>query len=471
MSLKVFNESVNGDCRNNILLFPLIIFVLLEVVFFGNNVVPQAIVSSLEYLILAILGFNNIRLAIAYFISFTLLSFGAWSYIVEDVSPNNFWGLRIFNISFNLLFSIFLSLIYFVNIYISGRNFKIIRELYFLLFFYFSSLFLGLINLYLEINYFDNFSKDFMIYTPLLFNSLLISSLNSETAFKIFRFSIITTLFAMLLSFLLGIYFEYGSGLKFILINSFGYFVLFLLPISKKQFHPFIFFILSIAALVLLISGKIFVGGKFIIILFLSILWYFLVFKKHYFLIFSLLFSLINLYIFWSPVTIFLFSYFEDNFLIQYKLSQVISVVSIFDIDLLARTPTSMGNIIAEGSTLLKNLSLNPIRFLSGLGFGGGISDYYGYLSPSAKPGLGYAEVDAVRNNFFRMHLPFFEFFLKGGIIAGLAFFYFASKYFTNGNIFSFFFFLVFFTVFTNNKEMTLLAFLFVRLSLSKKVC
>jgi hypothetical protein len=170
-------------------------------------------------------------------------------------------------------------------------------------------------------------------------------------------------------------------------------------------------------------------------------------------------------FIYWVELTDFLLNLLSDNILVQYKLSQVIAIAEISDFELLSASPTSIGNIVAELGTIFQYFSMSPIEATTGLGFGGGVPDVFGHLSPMAIPGMGYAEVDAVRNNFFRMHLPLFEFFLKLGIFGGLLYLYFGLKHFFKRSIFSLYFFLVFFTVFTNNKEMILLAIFFLHLT------
>ena len=69
--------------------------------------------------------------------------------------------------------------------------------------------------------------------------------------------------------------------------------------------------------------------------------------------------------------------------------------------------------------------------------------DIYGYLTHLANPGMGYAEIGAIRDVFIGC-IPVFEFFLKFGFIGGIGFLYFSLKNFKNKNIFSFFFFLIF---------------------------
>ena len=448
-------------------LFPIIFFVVLEVFLFGQNIISQTIVSAFVYFVLIVLTLNNVHLAIAYYISFSLLSFGTWSYIVDDLAPGNFWGLRIFDVSVNFIFSIFILFILILKLKNFKRNQFPIEINFFFIFFIFS-FFVGILNTSFKINYYDNFLKDLIVYTPIFILSFLVFSINDDLSIKIFKYCIISTFIGMLLSLIFGIFFEYGSDFKFILLNSFGFIILVIIPFCKKQFPTYQFYILLIIAAILAISGNFFTGGKFIIILFFGFFWYLLIFKRKIFLTSFLLLFLIFIFSFWELITIFLMNLFEDNFIIQYKLSQVISIIDILDIETLSKTPTSIGNIFAESSTIFHYYILHPFKFITGLGFGGGIPDLYGYLSPLAKPGLGYSEIDASRDNFFRMHLPIFEFVLKFGIFGFFGFIFIAIKSFKNNNIFSFFFFLVFFTVFTNNKEMILLAFLFLRLSNNK---
>lgn len=449
---------------NKFNIVPLILFVILEVLLYGNQILPQSVVAIFEYFFLLILAFVNIRLAIAYFICFTLLSFGSWSYVVNEINPSNFWGFRFFGVSLNLIFSF--SLIFILLIKPSHiPKLKFPNEIFYLFIFFGTSFILGIIYSNFKINNFDNFFKDLMIYFPIFIYSLLVFSVDENVSLKIFKYLIITTLISMVLSLLLGIFFEYGSGLKFILLNSFGYIIIFIVPFCKKLFTKIQYYYILIFTFFIILSGKFFIGGKFIIILLLAILWYFIVYKRRFFFVIFTLSLVSLLFFYWVPITEFLMMTFAENLLVQNKLSQVISIINVFDLDLLSRTPTSIGNIIAEFRTILRYYIFNPLFSITGLGFGGGVPDLFGYLAPLANPGMGYAEIDAVRNNYFRMHLPVFEFFLKSGLFGGFGFIYYSIKNFTNNNIFSFFFFLIFFTVFTNNKEMIMLSFLFLRLS------
>lgn len=444
--------------------WPLLLFSFFEVIFFGELNSFQVFISLIEYIILTFVALFNIRIAIIYFVCFSLLSYGAWSYIVIDSLPANFWGIRFLGISVNLIFSIYL--LFLLVLKDQNRNTKYFpKELYFLLLFYGVSIFTGLIYCFFNVNYFDNYFKDLMIFFPILIYPFLIFSLGKNETTKIFSYCVSTTIFGMLFSLLFGIFFEYGSGLNFILLNSFGYVIMFILPFCRDKFSGYHYYILVLIAVLLLASGKFFVGGKFIILALMSFFWYFLVYKRNFLLV-GLTISIISLFsFFWIEITDYLLYFFSDNLLVQNKLSQVISIVEILDLDLLSAAPTSIGNIIAELRTIFQYYKDSPIIAITGLGFGGGVPDVYGFLTPMANPGMGYSEIDAVRNNFFRMHLPVFEFFLKLGIFGGAYYLYLSAKSFQKQNIFSLYFFLIFFTVFTNNKEMIMLGLFFLHLS------
>lgn len=78
---------------------------------------------------------------------------------------------------------------------------------------------------------------------------------------------------------------------------------------------------------------------------------------------------------------------------------------------------------------------------------------------------MGYSVIDASRNSFFRLHLPIFEVLIKTGIVGSVFYMYFVYINLVKRNIYSYFFALMFLTIFSNNKEMILLSLFFVRLS------
>lgn len=356
-------------------------FLLLEVYLYNDNNSIQLFLSIVEYLFIFVLLLFDYKTSIIYFISFSLLSFGSWTYVIDEILPANFWGLRIFGVSVNFISTILIFL-YIIfkdkKISITGLH----KENYFLISFYLYSATCGLIYYFLGYNYFDNLVKDLSIYFPIFLYTLILTKIDEESSLFIFKNCITVTIISMLFALILGRYFEYGSGLKFILINSFGYLVIFIIPFCSKLYSNVTFKILLFICLILLLSGKMFIGGKFIINIFITLIWYFLFFKRKFFVTFTFIFTIFIISLYWTPVTDFLMNYFSSNLLVQNKLSQVISVVNILDLDLLSSSPTSIGNIIAEGRSILSFFVNSSFVSFTGLGFGGGIPDVYGYLAP-----------------------------------------------------------------------------------------
>lgn len=209
-------------------------------------------------------------------------------------------------------------------------------------------------------------------------------------------------------------------------------------------------------------SGKLFVGGKAIIIYIFSIIWYFYINKN--FRLYSIVFVLF-IYLFSDLLILFFSHQLNNEILFYYKFSQVYDSIFDFDLSTIASTPTSMGNLIAEGQTTFTYLFSNHLFFLFGKGFGGGIPDVFGYFTPLAGPGTGYTYNDVLRNDFFRMHLPLFEIFIKGGFVSIVIYIYILFRSIREKNIISFIYFIILFTVFFNSKEMMLLTLLFMKLS------
>ena len=85
----------------------LFVFVTLEVLLFGTDAVLQALVSILEYAFVALALLRNRKIGLMYFLSFSLLSMGAWTYVLPGAAPANFWGLRLSAFSVNTWFTLF----------------------------------------------------------------------------------------------------------------------------------------------------------------------------------------------------------------------------------------------------------------------------------------------------------------------------------------------------------------------------
>lgn len=440
----------------------LLFFCLGEILLYNNNQYVQLAIAILEYSFLFVLFIFNRQLSIAYFTAFNLLAMGSWSYVTQEELPNNFWGLRFLGLSFNILFTIFL----FVACLIS--NAKPLKILFsnsytrFFTLFTIYTLIAGVVNVLLGINYLDNFIKDTAVYIPYFFYAYFLYFLKSEYVKNIFIWGGGLTIFSMILSWVINIKFEYGNGFEFVLMNGFAYVMTFAVFFLKDFYTKKIYWTQVIFILLLLVTGNIFLGGKSLINFFVILVWYFsLIPTRRLFLLiaFSLLYFL-------SPIIIdFIDNTSSKSLLLAYKVSQIIDTFTIADLDVLAATPTSMGNIIAEGKTLYSYVVNNFNVLLFGKGMGGGIPDIYGLFSPLAGPGTAYTDKDIIRNDFFRMHLPVFEILIKAGLFGLLFYLKILYKALKSNSIISFSLFIVLFTVFFNAKEMVLLTLLLIRLS------
>ena len=83
----------------------LLIFSILEVLLYDSNPFFQIPVSIIEYLFIVATILIDKKIGVSYFLAFTLLSMGAWSYVIQEELPSNFWGIRVAGFSLNILFS------------------------------------------------------------------------------------------------------------------------------------------------------------------------------------------------------------------------------------------------------------------------------------------------------------------------------------------------------------------------------
>lgn len=442
----------------------LLLFMLFEVFFYNTKNILPYFITILEYAFVLISIILNKRIGIMYFISFTLLSFGGWSYINIDSMPNNFWGLRFFGVSFNILFSIAILQFFLKDIKSLFKN-ESYDNLFFTIFIIYSSI-IGLIYSSLSVNYFDNYINDLLIYSPYFIYIIFINFLDYNSLNKIFVYGVYVTIFSMILSFMFDIKYEYGSGYKFVLMNSFAFLIPFSVFFLYKEMNKQLYLLFSMIVLFLIITGNIFVSGKLIVIFFITLFW--LGFKNKR--IFTIVCTVMFLFIYNSE---FIFSYliefFSDSVIISYKFSQIFDVFTKLDIDIIASTRSSMGNLVAEAKTIFYYFTENSnIHFLFfGKGFGGGLPDTFGYFTPFAGDS-GYAAHDAIRNDFVRMHLPLYEIILKTGIFGFSFYFTLLYKTFNKIKILSFIYFILLFTVFYVSKEMLLLTLLTMKLQSNK---
>lgn len=438
----------------------LLIFVVFEVLLYDSSSIFQYLITIAEYFFVAIFIVLNRKVGIMYFISFTLLSMGAWSYITQETNPGNFWGIRIFGFSFNILFSL-LILIYCLlksNIRFKIPNLRFDEK--FLTIFILYSFLVGLVFTALSINYADNFLSDVFVYFPFFIYLYYLSILSPSNMLMIVRYCVSVTVSSMILSFFTNNTFQYGTGFYFVLINSFGFIVTFAIFFIKGLYSRVHYFFLITTVIALLASGKIFIGSKTIVVLFVALLWVGLKYKK-------VMLGVLAFFIFgflYLDTIISLIEQFDASVMLSYKITQVFEIFKDVDLETVASTPTSIGNIIAECKTTFYYLWQNKLFFFLGKGFGGGISDVFGYLEPMAGPLNGYKYEDAIRNDFVRMHLPIYEIFIKSGIVGLCLYIILLIKAFTNRKQISFVYFILIFMVFYNTKEMMLLTLLFMKL-------
>ncbi len=447
----------------------LLLFIFLEVVLYDKLPFFQAIISTFEYTFIFLCILLNKRVGIMYLLSFTLLSMGAWSYVIQDTLPYNFWGIRLLGFSVNVLFCIIISFYLLIadKFRIKLNHQGVLNN--FFIFFIIYSVIVGISYLLLGKNYLDNFLKDFLVYLPFVFYLHLISYLAKEDAKIILRYGILLSITAMLLSYLTDQLFDYGEGHRFVLMNAFSFSIVFPIFFFKDLFTKKQFYFLVCVVLFLLVQGKVFIGSKSIILIIFLLVWLFTSsFKRFkYFLLLSF-FSIFLL----GPLITWISTNVDPDLVVSYKFNQIFSVFEILDLDLIAFSNTSMGNIVAEGITIARWISDNFIEFLIGKGFGGGLHDTNGYLATYVGPGAGYSETDMVRDQFTRLHFPLFEVIVKAGFFGTVAYMRTLVLFFREKNIFSFSCFIILLSVFSNSKEMILMSMIFnyIAMEFSKRL-
>lgn len=440
----------------------LLIFSLLEVLIYDRAAILQVPVTVMEYSFIIFATLSNRRIGISYFVSFSLLSLGVWSYVLQNQLPSNFWGIRIGNISLNVVFSGLLFLYSILSNRVETLFHSKFRGIVFFNYYIIYSILIGTIYVFLSINYLDNYLNDLMLYLTYFIYIYILGMLNNNEIKDLMVKCISVSIITMMVSLLTGQFFKYADDVSFILMNSFSFILPFAMFFIRNLYTKREYYLLFVCMLIMIASGRLFIGSKTIIILVITILW--LAFTSRNILYFLLLIFGFGLLLF-QPITLLIERYLDANHLLSYKFSQVFDIFNFIDFDTIASSNTSMGNIIAEGMTIIAYLKSNFMHLFFGKGFGGGIPDLFGYLTPAARDGAGYNPIDASRNNFVRMHFPLFEIAVKAGIM-GVAFYLIllirAAK---STKAYSFIFFIMIFSVFSNSKEMLLLSLIFGRIS------
>ncbi len=439
--------------------FILILFALFEVLFFKSNNNIKLIISICEYAFILYAFFVNIQVGIMYFLSFTILTVGIGNYSGFVALPYNFWGLRFFGVSFAIMFTIFLSfLVLLKNRFILQININKYNN--FILFLIFYGIFVGVVNVLLKNNYLDNFIRDLLNYLPAIFYLILLSQLTTKNTILILKKSVIIVFFMMLLSLVTDNKFKYGED-SFVLEPTLGLIVPFIFLFFSFLYKNNIYIkvILTLVLSFLLIKGFYFISGKVIVLFLILFLLLFIKSKKTFLLFFI---STLFLVFYLKSILLYSLDFFKDYPVIQYKFRQVYIFVSVFDFHKIAKMPNSIGNIIAEFLAIVNHLKENINYLIFGKGFGGAIPDYLNNLSDWIHMS-GYEKIDKARNQYFKMHLPVFEMFVKGGLILGVSFLYILYRALRVNKNYSIVLFILLFAFFYTSKESLLLTLIIIK--------
>lgn len=435
----------------------LLIFVIIEVLLFGStNYNIQLFFSILEYLFVAVILILNLELGLMYFMSFCLLTIGLANY--EEVSLSyNFYSIRIGGFSLNILFSFFVFILLLFK-----KKMKIQLALnsyykFFVLFLAYSFL-IGIISVFFSINYLDNFLTDFMTYFPGILYIFFISNIKLTSAKIMVKYTIVLSVFMLLLSSLLDIKSTY-AGEYFTLQNSLYFILPVALIIFSGLYSRFQALILLISFFTLFVLNEYFIAGKTIIMIFIFLIWL-VTYRKN--LRIPILISAAVIASFYNVIIVFLYEYFAGS-VVSFKLAQTVEIFNIIDFEVLAKSYTSIGNLIAEAKTTIYHLIDNPINLIFGKGLGGGIPDIFGYLSQWAGTS-GYNIIDQTRNDYHKMHLPIYEVVLKSGIIGLIYYIVILYKSYINKSKYSVIGFLLLILVFYVSKEQFLLCLLILKI-------
>jgi hypothetical protein len=435
----------------------LLMFVILEVFFFNSDSLLRYLITVLEYFFISYALVKNQEIGLMYFISFSILTVGIGNYADMDNLPNNFWGIRSFGFSLNILFSFAI----FIFILIKRKlkfSFKVNDSSFFFLFLFYYSLIIGVISYTFSINYNDNFLSDLMTYAPSIIYLFIISNIKINSAIKIMKYSISLTIILILLSFLFNIKSTYGND-YFTLSNSLNFILPICLFTFRNLYSKFQIIVLSSLLILMILLKEYILGGKTIIMFSLFLIWIF----YHYKNLRAPMFIMgVAIVFFIDIITSSLLGFFSGT-VMDFKFSQIFDVFKIANINILASTYSSMGNLIAEGVTIYYHLIENPLYLIFGKGFGGGTPDVFGYLSPWAGTS-GYNSIDAVRDNYYKMHLPIYEVFLKSGIFGTILFIRLLIKNFISKNKYSILFFFQLGLMFYVSKEFFLVTILLLKI-------
>lgn len=448
-------NSTNNDINPAILF----LFSFIDVIMYGVNIpVIQLPFTIAAYLFILFEFLKNQKKGILYFISFNILTIGIGNYWGDDNAKFSYWGLRIGPFSANILFSAILVVLVCVK-----KRFKhLLPGDSYSLFLLVLIVWTGIVGSFMflsGINYKDNYISDILIFTPVIFYMIICKDLKLIDLMSLIKYFIPITIYSLLFAFILDKRMSYSSE-SFIISNAFVCTFPFSVIILRRYLTVKYQFIYLFILLFLYSTIAMMIGGKTIIGFILLIIWTASLNKKWRFVNLTLIFLGIPLLALALEQFVNLFS---NSGIIAFKFGQVLSLVSNPNFFELAGEMSSVGNIIAEGITMTVHLFHNLPYLIFGKGFGGGIPDIYGFLTPFAGAS-GYSEIDATRNNFFNLHIAPWKILINGGIIIFLYYLKILYSILSLKTAMSFLTFLMMIFFFYVSKEFFLLSYIMLRI-------
>lgn len=442
---------------------PLLIFTIAEVFLFDSKLTGAQIIEvMIAYCWILGWFLKSSKIGIMYLVAFDILSIGALNYLGNKDSIISFWGLRVGGFSFNILFTFLLTIIYAIKLRLKGL-FPSDPFTKFFLIFYIWTLITGLICVLSGVNYSDNFTNDLLMFTPIILFVILLSRFSYIEYKTLTVYCFVCSMLGLFLAYLLDQKSGYG-GEKFFISSSISFISPIAIFLLAKYYNKFVSSVIIIMFIWLVATSSYLMGGKPIIMLILLIAW--IIGRSKKFGILGLLMVTCSLPLIATLLDT-LIAYTTSG-IIAFKLRQVAQMFSSPDFIELASQFSSIGNLVAELITLITYLIDHPLYILTGKGMGAGISDIYGWLAPFAGAS-GYSDVDAVRNNFYNLHLAPYKVMINGGLIFLGYFIYLLIKLLKQRTDVSFIAFVLFFMIFYVNKEMALLTYCFIRMSVLQK--
>lgn len=450
---KVLPDDKRTDALASKFVAALILFSITEVILFEAAKHFQLALAIAEYTLVIALFVYRRTVGISLHLAFTLLSMGAWSYVTTEGLPNTYWGLRMGGVSFNIVLTLGFAAIALVT-----RNpLEIYRsapfEIRATLWIFAGGAGYGALRVAGGANYYDAWYADMTVYSPVVMYLILLNEVGRNACMTIVKSGMACAVFAMALSSVIGQSFDYGDGYKFALISAIGYIGVVAVPFMYSQYGIKIYCILLACVAFLVAKGALFIGGKTIV---LCVVFFFWSAVRSWRAGAIAIGTTLVLFYFRAEIATFLFTKVLTGDLMEYKYSQLEEVFRVDSMHELAASSSSMGNLAAEAASIGASHAADPFSAFIGRGFGGGVADTYGYLSPLARPGAGYTMLDAVRNYFWRMHLPVLEVALKGGFLGLIMYATIGLTLLRRQSIFALAAFVVLALVVTNTKEMIL---------------